>query len=380
VSPPVVNDQSFNIVEGSANGASVGTVVANDADVGDALSYSITAGNAGGAFAIDGSTGEITVANPNLLDFETTPLFNLTVKVVDAALMFDSATVTINVANVNPSTPVDIDVSADSVAEGAANGTAVGITASSKDPNGPAAAYSLTDSAGGRFAIDSNTGVVTVADGTLLNFDSATSHMITVQANAGAGATSTADFTISVANVAPTVVSPIADVTANEDQVDTVINLAGVYADTHAGDSLTLSVSSNSNSGLVTASLVGNTLTLNYQLDQNGTATITIRATDLGGLFVEDTFVVTVLSADNQLGNLMDLINALTINHGNKNSLIKKLESAQNSLAQDNTIPAVNKMDAFINEVEAFHNSGKLTGPEANSLIAGANAIKLSML
>jgi predicted outer membrane repeat protein len=277
-------------------------------------------------------------------------------------------------------TPVDVDAAADSVAEDAAVGTAVGITISSSDPNGPAVTYNLTDSAGGRFAIDSSTGVVTVADGTLLNFDSATSHMLTVQTSDGAGGTSTANFTISVANVAPTVVSPIADVTANEDQTNTVLNFSGVFADTHTGDSLTLTVSSNSNPGLVTASLIGNTLTLNYQPDQYGTATITIRATDAGGLFVEDTFVVTVLSANEQLGNLTDLINALFINQGHKNFLIKKLESAQNSLAQGNTTPAVNKMNAFINEVEAFRKSGKLTIAEADSLIAGANAIIESML
>jgi len=53
-------------------------------------------------------------------------------------------------------------------AEGAANGTAVGITASSSDVNGGTITYSLVDNAGGRFAIDGSTGVVTVADGTLL--------------------------------------------------------------------------------------------------------------------------------------------------------------------------------------------------------------------
>ena len=52
----------------------------------------------------------------------------------------------------------------------------MGITASSTDVNGPAVTYSLTDDAGGRFAIDATTGVVTVANGTLLDFETATSH------------------------------------------------------------------------------------------------------------------------------------------------------------------------------------------------------------
>ena len=51
------------------------------------------------------------------------------------------------------------------------------------DPDGTATVtYSLSDNAGGRFTIDASTGVVTVADGSLLNHEAATSHQITVLA------------------------------------------------------------------------------------------------------------------------------------------------------------------------------------------------------
>src|SRR5205807_1379811 len=112
---------------------------------------------------------------------------------------------TINVTNVLPTVPTDSDAATNQVPEGAANGTAVGITATSTDPNGPAVTFSLTNDAGGRFAINSSTGVVTVANGTLLNSETASSHSITVQANAGAGGTTSQSFTINVTNVAPTV-------------------------------------------------------------------------------------------------------------------------------------------------------------------------------
>jgi hypothetical protein len=87
------------------------------------------------------------------------------------------------------------------VAEGAATGTVVGLTASATDPNGPAITYSLTNDAGGRFAINATTGVVTVANGALLDFETATSHTITVQASDGAGGTATQSFTINLTNV-----------------------------------------------------------------------------------------------------------------------------------------------------------------------------------
>ncbi|MBW1686544.1 MAG: DUF4347 domain-containing protein [Deltaproteobacteria bacterium] len=100
---PVVNDQSFSVDENSADTTVVGTVAASDPDAGDTLSYSITAGNTGGAFAINSSTGQITVASSAALDYETTPSFGLTVQVQDddTPSLSDTATVTVNLNDVN---------------------------------------------------------------------------------------------------------------------------------------------------------------------------------------------------------------------------------------------------------------------------------------
>ena len=85
----------------------VGTVTASDPDTGDTLSYSITGGNTGNAFAINSSTGQITVNNAAALDFETTPTFTLTVRVQDAGGLTDAATVTMNLTNVNEAPTVN---------------------------------------------------------------------------------------------------------------------------------------------------------------------------------------------------------------------------------------------------------------------------------
>src|SRR5436190_20342461 len=61
----------------------------------------------------------------------------------------------------------------------------------------------MTDNAGGRFHICSRTVVVTVANASLLNYESNTSHSITVQASDGS-LTSSQSFTIAVTDVAPT--------------------------------------------------------------------------------------------------------------------------------------------------------------------------------
>ncbi|CAN7205389.1 cadherin-like domain-containing protein [Rhizobium sp. LjRoot258] len=112
-----------------------------------------------------------------------------------------SATLDLTPVNDAPVAPVDSNAAVNSVAENAANGTPVGITAQSTDVDGDAVTYSLVDDAGGRFAINSQTGVVTVANGTLLDFETATSHTITVKAADASGAFSTQNFTIGVSDV-----------------------------------------------------------------------------------------------------------------------------------------------------------------------------------
>ncbi|MBT4170141.1 MAG: calcium-binding protein, partial [Rhodospirillaceae bacterium] len=104
----------------------------------------------------------------------------------DTATSNGSFTVTVNpVAD----TPDDITFSGDGVDENAANGTVVG-TATGADPDtGESFTYSLTDDAGGRFAIDGSSGQITVADGSLLNFEEGMSHDITIRATDSTGRT-----------------------------------------------------------------------------------------------------------------------------------------------------------------------------------------------
>ena len=89
-----------------------------------------------------------------------------------------------------------------------------------------------------------------------------------------------ATFTVTPVDDAPTVANAISDVNVDEDAANTTIDLSNVFTDVDNDDgSITKSVHSNTNSSLVSATIDGNTLTLDYQDNQNGTATITIRAT-----------------------------------------------------------------------------------------------------
>lgn len=95
---PFIFDAGFSLNENTLVGTLVGTVSAGDPDAGQSVSYSIEGGNVGGAFAIDPVTGEITVANAAAIDFETTPVFNLLVSVVDNGTPVLSATASVTVS------------------------------------------------------------------------------------------------------------------------------------------------------------------------------------------------------------------------------------------------------------------------------------------
>ena len=86
-----------------------------------------------------------------------------------------------------------------SVNENANNGTAVG-TVVGVDPDGDALAYSMVDGVGGRFVV-SSAGVVSVGNAALIDFETTTSHSITVRITDPRGEYIDRSFTIAVNNV-----------------------------------------------------------------------------------------------------------------------------------------------------------------------------------
>src|SRR6266481_1645054 len=179
-STPTDSNAGANTVsEGASNGATVGITAHSTDPNGPAITYSLF-DDAGGRFTINATTGVVTVLDATKLDYETDTSHSITVRASDGSDHTDQ-TFTINVTDVAPSTPTDSNAGANTVSEGASNGATVGITAHSTDPNGPAITYSLFDDAGGRFTINATTGVVTVLDATKLDYETDTSHSITVR-------------------------------------------------------------------------------------------------------------------------------------------------------------------------------------------------------
>ncbi|HMW22773.1 MAG TPA: DUF4347 domain-containing protein, partial [Burkholderiaceae bacterium] len=181
--------------------------------------------------------------------------------------------------------------------ENSANGTVLGtVVAADSEPIG-GITYSLSDSAGGRFAIDAN-GTLSVADGSLLDFESSPSLAITVRATDSGELWREETFTITLSDVndAPTLANAIADQSATEDSAFSLTSPANTFADVDAGDSLTWSASglpSWLSFDAATRTFSGTPANADV-----GAATITVRATDSAGAYAEDSFVITVANVN----------------------------------------------------------------------------------
>ncbi|HET6425430.1 MAG TPA: cadherin domain-containing protein, partial [Planctomycetaceae bacterium] len=271
---PVAPGRSFTIIENASAGTSVGTITATDPDAGQSVTYAITGGNTGNAFAINAATGAITVNNPTALNFEATPAFNLTVTATDngSPVRSSTAAVTIQLTDVNE-VPVVNPVTL-SVNENSANGTVVGAALASDPDAGQTLTYAITGgNTSNAFAINPTTGVITVNNAAALNFESLSTFNLTVTAtdNGNPVRSSAATVTVNVLNVneSPTVTTAAFTISENSPSGQVIGTVAA--SDPDVGQTRTFAITGgNTNSafainpatGVIT---VSNSAALNFE-------------------------------------------------------------------------------------------------------------------
>ncbi|GAB4311654.1 MAG: hypothetical protein Kow00127_01700 [Bacteroidales bacterium] len=170
--PPVINNQTFSVDENSSSGTVVGTVVATDPDPDQTLTFAITSGNQNSTFTINAVSGEITVNDPSLLDFESNPSFTLTVLVTDNgnAPLSNSASVVIQVNDLNEIPEVN-DQNLD-IEENMPQGSSVGLIEATDPDNGQQLSFAIiSGNVNSAFAID-NSGNLTVSNAAALDYES----------------------------------------------------------------------------------------------------------------------------------------------------------------------------------------------------------------
>jgi Ca2+-binding RTX toxin-like protein len=195
----VVFGQRFaQVAENSAVGTAVAQVNASDAD-GDTLTYSIIGGNTNNAFAVNSSTGAITVNTPSALNFETIPVFNLQVQVSDGSLT-SSSILQVRLTDVNE-VPTALGLSNNAVVENVAVGTAIGLFSTTDPDTVDSFTYSLVSGTGStdnaNFQIVGDQLKTNVA----IDYETKTSHSIRVRTTDAGSNTFEQIFTINVVDV-----------------------------------------------------------------------------------------------------------------------------------------------------------------------------------
>jgi VCBS repeat-containing protein len=152
----------------------------------------------------------------------------------------------------NSAEPWDADTAPNNVVEYSPAGTPVGITIRTRNTSATERiAYRLLDDAGGRFMVDSSTGIVTVKNGGLLNTQQPTKHSILAAAESSERGTFLRSFSVSVVSpYQPLQARP--DAYSTRDGVELIVTAgAGLLANDILDSTATATVSSSDERSLL---------------------------------------------------------------------------------------------------------------------------------
>jgi len=250
------------------------------------------------------------------------------------------------------------------------------------------------------------------------NFNGSDSFTYTITDSKGSISTATVNITISAVNDGPALSVPAAQSTPE----DIAVNIKGITVadlDVNEGTGamkITLSVNSGKltiptsiTGGLTAAQITGNgtkavvlqgaiasinaTLAAGVSylgnLNFNGNDILNIAANDLGNtgtggaLTDSKTVSIHVSSASEQIGKLLDMVDAMdsqaTLSPGLGKSLFKKLVSAQSDVSGGRTKLAYNTVSAFKSQLLSLLGTGVLTSQQAQPLLSAADLLLQSL-
>jgi DNA/RNA endonuclease G (NUC1)/PKD repeat protein len=200
-------------------------------------------------------------------------------------------------------------------------------------------------------------------------YAAAGSYTVTVTVTDDGGLSGTQTATVTVTNVAPSV-NAFAGATLLPHES---YSATGSFGDP-GNDEWTATVNYGDGSGTHPLALSGKSFSLGHTYAAAGTYTVTVTVADDGGLVGTRTATVTVLTGQQGIGNLIAQVNGL-VSGGAANSLGAKLRAAGASLDRGNTASATGQLGAFIEEVRAMVQSGRLSQANGDALIAAARRI-----
>jgi len=253
-----------------------------------------------------------------------------------------------------------------------AEGSSLLVTASGNDPEGGTLTYAWDLDNDGAFETAGQSATFSAT-----SLDGPSSHTVAVQVTDDGGLMATDQATVDVLNVAPaatftstpdTVLMGQSATLAFSDQFDPSA------ADVAAGFLYSYDCTDDGAFELADSPLAS--YACMYPVA--GAFTARGRIADKDGGFTDYTVQVTVQTPQEGTEGLIVQVQALvpgSLNYGQGNALIAKLEAAIQQLDQGNFAAAIHQLGAFINQVNALIATGELLSDEGQPLIDDANAI-----
>lgn len=180
-----IQDLTASIDENPTDGQVVGTIPVSGSGT---FSFSITSQSPAGALSIDASTGELSVVDPNLFDYEANPVITANI-LVDDGTFTATAIATINLNDVDEIVVQEANFTMD---ENPSSGDVIGTIQATSSGS---LTYTITyQNPAGAFSIDQSTGELSVADETLFDHEVNPNMLATISVDNGTYSVSTNAF------------------------------------------------------------------------------------------------------------------------------------------------------------------------------------------
>ncbi len=366
---PTIQSPSNTTISVAENATKIADLAADES-----VTWSVTSSNVAG-FTISGAV----LSFAALKDYEVAAdrTTTLTLAATDLAGNQKTAALTVNLTDVNESQvskPADTNSAANTVAENATAGTAVGVTAAATDADATnnTVTYKLvnangTDYTGTEFTVSASTGVVTAAGAIDFEASSTTSRTIYVKATSADGSSQVSDaivVAVTDVNEKPTVAaSSPTEYNVVVGQALSNASVAGWFNDPDAstGNNGKLTYSAKATADMPTGLPSGLTLAaatgaVTGTVSQAGSKSVTLVATDGGGLSVEKTVTMNAVTAPTLAASALDGVTNLDPT----SNIVLKFSEAVN--------PAALKYIRLVNDANTTAANGFRTETATNSI------------
>lgn len=382
--PVAVNLSNTTIAEDTATGVDIALISGVDPDVGDTLTFAITA-DPDGKFTIVNNTH---LQLKTAVNYEAKTAHALTIRATDSTGLVLDVAFTITVTNVNEA-PIDITLSNNQVSGGAAVNTTIGTLSASDPDTGATFTYLITSDPDNQYKLSGNKlQVATPPD-----YAAATSHQVSIRATDQGGLSFSKTFTINVNPPLAVLIDhdSIAENAVSGSLVGNLYVTGGI-----AGETFTFAeVADPVNMFFVygTGKVVMNSATAdNYEVRTS--AALTVSATGSLGTNVQSALTINILNVNEAptgatltpnnnipentaIGTTICTINATDPDVGDTFTFIETADPDNKFEIVGNQIRLANKVDWSVKTAHSFSYQIKDAGGLTKNMVTSFNVIRV---